>query len=274
MASPRVFILRAPGTNCDVETAYAFERAGARADRVHVRRLLESPSLLREYQILCVPGGFSYGDDIAAGRILALQLRQHLQPVLEEFHAGDKLLLGICNGFQVLLKAGLLLPPDEDGVVPATLTWNDSGRYEDRWIHLQTTIEQRPISCPFLVGIERLELPIAHAEGKFVPRNGETLARLEAAGHLVLRYALPVGTDCPQPEPATHSDGRLPFPFNPNGSAANVAGVCDASGRALGLMPHPERFIDTVQYPRWPRGWTPDPPSGLTLFRNAVRYFA
>ncbi|WP_460185254.1 phosphoribosylformylglycinamidine synthase subunit PurQ [Thermopirellula anaerolimosa] len=276
MASPRVFILRAPGTNCDLETAYAFERAGAKADRVHVRRLLESPAILRNYQILCIPGGFSYGDDIAAGRILALQLRQHLEAVLEEFHSEDKLLLGICNGFQVLLKAGLLLPRDEEGVVPATLTWNDSGRYEDRWVHLETRTwdRQRRGPCPFLEGIDRLELPIAHAEGKFVPRDAETLSRLEAAGHLVLRYAAPPENNPCSRTPPADADGILPFPYNPNGSAANVAGVCDASGRALGLMPHPERFIDAVHHPRWTRETPPDPPCGLRIFRNATAYFA
>lgn len=273
MASPRVFILRAPGTNCDGETAFAFERAGAKADRVHVRRLLESPAMLREYQILCIPGGFSYGDDIAAGRILALQLRRHLGAVLEEFHAEDKLLLGICNGFQVLLKAGLLLPPDEGGIVPATLTWNDSGRYEDRWVHLETSIGERSRPCPFLDGIDRMELPVAHAEGKFVPRDAATLRRLESAGHLVLRYAAPPA-ESPCGAPPVTAGGILPFPFNPNGSVANVAGVCDASGRALGLMPHPERFIDAVHHPRWTRVAPPDPPWGLRIFRNAVGYFA
>ncbi|NMC18997.1 MAG: phosphoribosylformylglycinamidine synthase subunit PurQ [Thermogutta sp.] len=274
MASPRVFILRAPGTNCDWETAQAFERAGARADRVHVRRLLESPAMLRDYQILCIPGGFSYGDDIAAGRILALQLRRRLAAVLEDFHAEDKLILGICNGFQVLLKAGLLLPPGEDGIVPATLAWNDSGRYEDRWVHLQTRTEGRPGPCVFLDGIDRMELPVAHAEGKFVPRDAAALSRLEAGGHLILRYAAPPpGTPCSRTPPAA-ADGILPFPFNPNGSVADVAGVCDASGRVLGLMPHPERFIDAVHHPRWTRQTPPDPPCGLRIFRNAVRYFA
>jgi len=274
MASPRVFILRAPGTNCDWETAHAFERAGAKTDRVHVRRLLESPAMLRDYQILCIPGGFSYGDDIAAGRILALQLRRRLEAVLEEFHAGDKLILGICNGFQVLLKAGLLLPPDEDGIVPATLTWNDSGRYEDRWVHLESRAEGRSRPCVFLDGIDRMELPVAHAEGKFVPRNAATLSRLEAGGHLVLRYAAPPGAARCSQTPLTAGDGILPFPFNPNGSVADAAGVCDASGRVLGLMPHPERFIDAVHHPRWTRETPPDPPCGLRIFRNAVRYFA
>ena len=135
MATPRTLILRAPGTNCDRETAFAFEQAGARADLVHVNRLLEQPDLPNDYQILCLAGGFSYGDDIAAGRILANQLRHHLLESLDAFKSAGKLVLGICNGFQVLIKSGVLLP-DNDGSPVATLGWNDSGRFEDRWVEL------------------------------------------------------------------------------------------------------------------------------------------
>ena len=134
---PNVLILRAPGTNCDQETAFAFERAGGAPQSVHINQLLESPDLVREFQILCIPGGFSYGDDIAAGRILASQLKGDLASVIGEFHGQEKLILGICNGFQVLIKSGFLLPPDEEGL-PATLSWNDSGRFVDRWVHLKT----------------------------------------------------------------------------------------------------------------------------------------
>lgn len=246
MPAPRVLILRAPGTNCDHDTAFAFERAGGIPHRIHINQLLESPTALSEYQVLCVPGGFSYGDDIAAGRILGNQIRHHLRGVLAEFKAARKLILGICNGFQVMIKSGVLLP-DEEGAEPATLTWNDSGRYQDRWAELQ--IESN--KCVFLRDIERLYLPIAHAEGKFVPRNEATLQRLDQQGQLVLRYC----------------------GASPNGSIANVAGVCDETGRVFGMMPHPERYIDQTHHPRWTRGEGQDPGEGFAIFRNAVQYF-
>ena len=258
MAQPRVLVLRAPGTNCDVETEYAFEQAGARADRVHVNRLRENASLINEYQIMCLPGGFSYGDDIAAGKILALQLRHDLGQALREFCSQDKLILGICNGFQVLIKSGVLLPEDQQGPL-ATLSWNDSGRFEDRWVDTKVDGSK----CIFLRGIERMMLPIAHAEGKFVARNNDTLAKLDSGGQLALRYC--------------DSNGRAAngFPENPNGSNADVAGCCDASGRVFGLMPHPERFLDATNHPSWTRmKHLPSEGQGCAVFRNAVAFFA
>ena len=277
MAQPRVLILRAPGTNCDGETAYAFEKAGAKAERVHVFRLLENPHLCRAYQIFCIPGGFSYGDDIAAGKILANQIRHHLADLLREFVETGKLILGICNGFQVLLKANVLLPPDESGQAQATLAWNDSRRFEDRWVRLAVTGRE----CVFLQDIQELYLPVAHAEGKFVARDSAALEALQSAGQLVLRYARLSGPLRGESEP-------LPYPENPNGSQANVAGVCDATGRILGLMPHPERHIDPTHHPQWtrrescrsqpvpsaaPEKTDAPPGDGLRLFRNAVAYF-
>src|SRR4051812_27823107 len=163
MPTPRVLILRAPGANCDAETQFAFEQAGAVAECVHVNRLREQPGLLRHYQVLVVPGGFTYGDDVAAGKILANQLAYFLGDALRRFRDAEKLILGVCNGFQALLKAGLLLPPDEDGPL-ATLSLNASGRFEDRWVYLRAA----PGRCPFLTGVERLHLPVAHGEGRFV----------------------------------------------------------------------------------------------------------
>lgn len=261
MPNPRVLILRAPGTNCDHETAYAFEKAGGTPELVHINRLLETPALCAAYQVLCLPGGFSYGDDIAAGRILANQIQHHLRDIIDEFKAAGKLVLGICNGFQVLIKSGILLSNDTQGVDPATLTWNDSGRFEDRWVNLVT--QEGP--CVFLQGIQRMYLPIAHAEGKFVARDQETLSQLAQQGQLALRY-------CNNGGPVT--DAVLPFPANPNGSVANVAGICDATGRVFGLMPHPERHIEQTQHPRWTRGEGQSPGDGLALFENAVQFFA
>jgi phosphoribosylformylglycinamidine synthase len=272
MAIPRIMILRAPGTNCDNETAHAFQRAGGKTTSLHINQLLESPQCASEYQILCIPGGFSYGDDIAAGRILANQIRHHLRDVLGQFKASGKLIFGICNGFQVLIKAGVLLADDDEGP-PATLTWNDSGRFQDRWVNLQVTGDR----CVFLSGIERMYLPVAHAEGKFVPRSDAALDRMHSAGQLVLRYSAlgkPSATGTKTTQTSGSSDACLDFPANPNGSMANVAGVCDETGRVFGLMPHPERHIDRCQHPRWTRREGCDPGDGLAVFRNAVRYFA
>jgi len=260
MTQPQVLILRAPGTNCDEETAFAFEQAGAKAQRVHINRLLEEPGLADQSQILCIPGGFSYGDDVAAGRILANQIRHHLADALHRFHAADKLILGICNGFQVLIKSGVLLADDPQEGPPATLAWNDSGRYEDRWVRLGV----EGAKSVFLRGIEALDLPVAHAEGKFVTRSADVLQRLAGQGQLALRYRRLDGGQ---------SDS-VHYPDNPNGSMGNVAGVCDETGRVLGLMPHPERYIDATQHPRWTRGHAHQPGDGLRLFRNAVEYFA
>jgi len=260
MATPRVLILRAPGTNCDQESAFAFEQAGAQADLVHVNRLLENNQLVSDYQILCLPGGFSYGDDVAAGRILGNQLKQHLHATVNEFKAAGKLILGICNGFQILLKSGVLLPDHPNTGAPATLTWNDSGKFEDRWVQLQVTSDK----CVMLQGIESMYLPVAHAEGKFVTRDDEALQALEAAGQLPLRYTAA----------ATNGAATVPFPANPNGSVANVAGICDDTGRVLGLMPHPERFVDVTHHPRWTREQRTEKPDGCLIFENTVSFFA
>lgn len=265
MAQPRVLILRAPGTNCDVETAYAFERAGGLAERLHVNQLLATPHQLSQFQILCLPGGFSYGDDIAAGRILGNQIRHHLHGRLEEFQAAGKLILGICNGFQVLIKSGVLLPLDQDFAPPATLAWNASGKFEDRWVPLYTA----GAKSVFFAGIEKMYLPVAHAEGKFVPRNRQVLADLERAGQLVLRYG-----SGPAGNAELSMAARVAYPDNPNGSLGDVAGVCDATGRVCGLMPHPERHIDPTHHPRYHRESLAAVGDGLRVFQNAVGYFA
>lgn len=256
---PRVLILRSPGANCDGETAFAFEKAGARVERVHIQRLLAEPSLLKESQILCIPGGFCYGDDIAAGRILANQIRHHLGDVLADFNAAGKLIIGICNGFQALIKCGVLLPDAADGTLAATLTLNDSGKFEDRWVQLHRTSDK----CVFLRGIERMYFPVAHAEGKFVPRDAAALAALKANGQIVLRYARLDG----QP-------GDAPYPDCPNGAVEQIAGICDDTGRVFGLMPHPERHIDPTQHPRWTREPAKPFGDGWPVFTNAVEFFA
>lgn len=264
MSKPKVLILRAPGTNCDQETGYAFELAGGQVTFEHVNQLLQSPQSLQQYQILCFPGGFSYGDDIAAGRILAAQLQARLSDSIAEFRDQGKLILGICNGFQILIKSGFLIPPDSTGL-PVTLTWNDSGRFIDTWVHLQVEGNK----CVFLRDIDRLYLPIAHAEGKFVTRDNQTFERLRGNDQLAIRYTAATLRDLDG-----SADDRLPAPHNPNGSVGNVAGVCDESGRVFGLMPHPERHVDPTQHPQWTRLGLAEVGEGLALFRNAVNYFA
>ncbi len=256
---PKALILRAPGTNCDQETAWAFQVAGAETEFLHINQLMENPASTGGFQILCVPGGFSYGDDVGAGRILASQFTSRLRDCIDQFRSAGNLVLGICNGFQVLIKTGFLVPPDGQGL-PVTLTWNDTGRYDCRWVTLRTGQSD----CVFLRDTELLYLPIAHAEGRFVVRDQATLGQLDRDRQLALRYVKPDG-----------SNGQVPWPFNPNGSDDNIAGLCDASGRVFGLMPHPERFIDPTHHPRWTRCSLADIKiDGLKIFQNAVSYFS
>jgi phosphoribosylformylglycinamidine synthase subunit PurQ / glutaminase len=256
MATPRVLILRAPGANCDEETQFAFEKAGAIAERLHIQRLRDNPKLLLQYQVLTIPGGFTYGDDVAAGKILAVQLQHFLGESLRAFRDKERLILGICNGFQTLLKAGLIVPPVLDEGPVATLAHNAHGKFEDRWVHMEAT----PGRCPFLKGYQRLFLPIAHGEGNFICSQEWILKGLFQSGQVVLRYVDAEGNPGP-------------FPNNPNGSQGDVAGVCDPTGRVLGLMPHPERHVLPTQHPQWTRlGLAPEG-DGLRLFRNAVEFF-
>ena len=270
MAKPRVLILRAPGTNCDEETAHAFALAGGVPVRWHVNRVLEAPRRVSDFQVVCIPGGFSYGDDIAAGRIFGNQLEHHLAETLESFRDAGQLILGICNGFQVLLKTNLLLAADDRGPT-ATLTLNDSGHFEARWVRLGV----EPGNCVFLQGIREMELPVAHAEGKFVVRDPAVLESMEAAGRLVLRYEpmADSGRQSKIRDPRTEVSSTVPYPDNPNGAMGDVAGICDATGRVFGLMPHPERFVDPTQHPQWTRRPMSEAGDGLRVFQNAVRYF-
>jgi len=260
MEQVKAIVMRAAGINCDLETEHAFRLAGAQADRVHVNRIIETPGILDDYQILVVPGGFSYGDDVAAGKILANQLVHHLADSMRKFVEAGKLVLGICNGFQVLVKAQILPGFAESGGAQAdwqvvSITDNDSGKYEDRWVYLES-VSQR---CVFIEPGRRIYLPVAHGEGKVVTRDSGVLEKLESEGHVVFRYV--------------DSEGRQGgFPVNPNGSTNAIAGLTDATGRVLGLMPHPERFVDRTQHPRWTRMAGQEEADGMTIFNNAVRF--
>ncbi|MCY3023143.1 MAG: phosphoribosylformylglycinamidine synthase I [Planctomycetota bacterium] len=262
MAAARVLILRAPGTNCDVETGYAFERAGAEVTSCHVRALCEKPGLLQEHAILALPGGFSYGDDLGSGTVLANELTQTLAEPLHRFVERGGLVLGICNGFQILVKTGLLpgksyAPANPAEPPGATLTFNDSQRFEDRWVFLR--VEES--TSPFLNG-ERgriVTFPVAHGEGKFVARDPATLQRLEEARQVAFRYV--------------RGDGSQPsYPDNPNGAQNDVAGITDETGQILGLMPHPERHCLPWQHPRWAREGLKEEGDGAFVFRNAVKH--
>lgn len=267
---PRVCVLRAPGTNCDVETAFAFESVGAQAERVHLFRLLEQPQQLQAFQILCIPGGFSYGDDLGAGVVFGRQLQGHLGNAIGEFLSADKLVLGICNGFQVLVKAGILpggattWPPRADTPRDVTLTWNLNGRYTATWVKLQTCSTRNV----FLRGIDRLELPVAHAEGRLCVSDRSVLSQWHAAGQIGLAYTADESAREYSPDAPVLSGEH-----NPNGAVANIAGLGDPSGRVLGLMPHPERFLFATHHPQWTRRRMTGPGQGEQLFRNAVQYF-
>lgn len=252
MAKVKTLILRAPGTNCDHETAFAFEQAGAETTRVHVNRLIGREQRLADYQIFVIPGGFTYGDDIAAGRVLANQLLIELGEEMRHFIKTGGLILGICNGFQVLVKAGLLPDPSARQDQSVTLTNNDSGKFECRWTYLSVN-KQSP--CVFTSGIDLMYLPVAHGEGKFISNIGSI-----SDSNIVLRY---LGKEY-NPSPA--------YPDNPNGSERNIAGICDPSGRVFALMPHPERYVRGTQHPQWTRHPYRTYGDGFKIFENAVKW--
>ena len=258
MKKPKVIVLRTAGTNCDVETAFAFKKVGASPELVHINRLLSGEVSLDKYHILAIPGGFTYGDDIASGKILANEIKYKLKNSIVNFIKSGKLILGICNGFQVLVKSGLLPNISGDfGNIEVTLSINDSGKFEDRWVYLRSA---RGAKCIWTKGIDdTIYLPVAHAEGKFIPKNDKILALLKKNGQVVLSYCDKKG------------NGREGYPANPNGSVDNIAGICDRSGRIFGLMPHPERHLFSTQHPRWTRMRKKKEADGLLIFQNGVR---
>ncbi len=261
----RVLVLTGYGINCDYETEHAFTMApvGAQAERVHVNDLIDPSGPdgrhLHDYDIFVVPGGFSFGDNIAAGRVLANKLTVHLAGSIHEFLEEEKLILGICNGFQVLVKMGLLpATGGRRGRQEATVTFNDSGRFEDRWVHMAADPES---PCVFTRKLPGLYLPVRHGEGKVIPKDKRLLRTLEEHHLIPLRYVGPEG------EPAE-------YPGNPNGSVAGIAGLCDPTGRVFGLMPHPEGYLYRTNHPRWTRERVPALGQGVAIFRNAVQYAA
>jgi len=297
MAAPSVLVIRAAGINCDEEVMHCWRLAGATPTLMHVNDLARHPALLDDFIVVTIPGGFSYGDDLGAGAILAQRMQYELAEPLRKLVARGGGILGICNGFQVLAKMGLL-PGGEFGRDTVTVTYNDSAKFEARWVKLQVCVDH----CPYLTraaglgprdpvppaadlgprdhavlltegaGRDRggsgpfsrprglLEMPVEHAEGKVVVADDATAQRLLDAGLVALRYV--------------DEQGRFDrYPANPNGSTLGIAGLCDATGRVFGLMPHPDRHFDHTQHPCWTRRNPQDHADGLRIFQNAVRHW-
>jgi len=256
--APTALIIRTAGTNCDAEMVRAFDLAGAATELVHLQTLIREPDQLDGSPIIGFPGGFSYGDDIASGRVQAMLARERLYPALKRAAERGALIIGVCNGFQVLTQVGLLPGPlgESAGAWPddppertAALLDNSTGRFTDRWVRVEANPDSPCVWTRGLTAAADLRLPIANGEGRFWAPD-HVLDALEQAGQVALRYAEPV-----------------------NGSARHIAGVCDASGRIFGLMPHPERFAEWRQHPWWTRLSEDDragDPPGLSVFRNAV----
>lgn len=252
---PKVLVLKADGTNCDVELAFAFETAGGNPEIVHVNQLRSKEKKFSDFQILALPGGFAYGDDIVSGKILAVELTSFFSEELKKFiDRKDTLVLGICNGFQVLIRTGLL-PFRNLGNMDATLTNNKKGLFECRWVK----IKAQKSRCVFLKDTKSIQdISVNHGEGKFFA-NADVIKKVEDENLVVFRYVDQNG------KPTQN------YPDNPNGSTNAIAGICDPTGRILGMMPHPEKFNHITNHPNW-RRLQLTKPAGLTIFENMINY--
>ena len=253
VSRPKVCVITGFGINADEELALAFQRVGAHVQRVHVTDLVAEPDRLFRFRILAFPGGFSFGDHLGSGKVFATLFRRALGTRMQKFVSDGGLAIGICNGFQVLVKMGILPNSRGTGAQEVSLVHNDSGRYEDRWVRVRFERESR---CAWTRALTEMDLPVRHGEGKFVTRDGGQLAALSRDGLVSLRYAAAGG-------------GEPGYPEDPNGSDGHVAGICDPSGRVFGLMPHPEAFQYAQNHPDWPS--RPNlGPEGLLIFENGV----
>lgn len=262
MAAISTLILTGYGLNCEAESREAWQRAGARTELVHLNDLLEEPALLRRHQIMMFIGGFPYGDHMGSGHVLARRLQHHLREEMEEFIAGGGLLMGVCNGFQVLVRTGLLPAFSRPAWKPRlALLQNECGVFQDRWVDLAIDPDS---PCVFTRGLRRLTLPVRHGEGRLFTLERALLDEIDRAHLAPCRYADPVSG-----RPACE------YPANPNGSLRAIAGLCDPTGRIFGLMPHPEAYLFPENHPDWPHarhaGGLPAEGAGIEMFRNAVR---
>ena len=263
----KAIVLTGNGTNCEMEMAHACKLAGADVvDIVHISELLYGEKRLENYSFLNLPGGFLDGDDLGsakagANRFLHARIVGSNEMLIEEllqFISEGKLILGVCNGFQLMAKLGLL--PALDGNFTkqsSTLTFNDSGRFEDRWIYLKANAQS---PCIFTRGIDLIYLPVRHGEGKFVPESNTILELIEKKNLHTFQYCTAVSTP------------TMDYPTNPNGSISAIAGLCNETGRLFGMMPHPEAYLHRTNHPRWTREALPEEGQGLAVFRNAVNF--
>jgi len=262
MSKPKVLIVTGYGVNCEAESAHAWKLAGAEPQQVHLNDLLDNPDQLADFQAMMFIGGFSYGDHMTSGHVFALRVKHHMKNQLQKFIADGKLILGICNGFQVMTKMGLLPGLDEEYFEPTvSLMQNDCGTFQNFWCDIRFE-EDSP--CVFTKGLGTLPLPIRHGEGKIFTLDDELLEKLEAKGCAAARYV--DADDQPTQE----------FPANPNGSLNAIAGLTDPTGRIFGMMPHPEAYLFPENHPNWDKqklaGELPEKGLGLQLFENAVGY--
>jgi phosphoribosylformylglycinamidine synthase subunit PurQ / glutaminase len=263
MNSMKILILTGYGLNCEAESKVAWELAGASPELVHFNDLIERPARLHDYRALMLIGGFSYGDHMSSGHVFALRVKHRMREDLQKFVDAGKLILGVCNGFQIMVKLGLLPGLDNHYFTQTvSLMQNDCGSFQNFWVRLR--FESRS-PCVFTRGLEFMLLPIRHGEGKIFTPDRDLLSRLEAQGCAACRYA----------EPMTGA-ATLEFPHNPNGSLNAIAGLCDPTGKIFGLMPHPEAYLHPENHPQWDlqklRGELPGRGLGLKIFTNAVEY--
>ncbi len=261
-------ILAGNGINCEMEMAHACRLAGSeQVDIVYIYDILAGNVKLDDYHFLNLPGGFLDGDDLGSAKAMAHRIKfsriagsgERLEEVILRFIREGKLIFGVCNGFQLLAKSGLL--PGLNGKYGrqvVTLTFNDSGRFEDRWVYLKVN-PQSP--CIFTKGLQGLYLPIRHGEGKFIPQDEGVLKQIEKENLFALQYSDP-----------SFQGPTMEYPLNPNGSIQAIAGICDSTGRIFGMMPHPEAYLYSVNHPRWTREKVSEEGMGLAFFRNAVEY--
>jgi phosphoribosylformylglycinamidine synthase len=261
-SKPKILVLCGNAINCDHETAFAVEEAGGKAERVLVKNFLDGKQNLNDYDGTIIPGGFSYGDDVAAGKLLAMNMRNHLSGQVRELIDAEKLVWGICNGFQVLAYMGL----DDKGIdydnneLKTTCLPNESGMFWDNWVYLKVPDNSK---CVITKGLDKIRLPIRNGEGN-VYAAAETIKALKKNGQVAMRYIGSDGNENPD------------WPENPNGSVDNIAGLCDPTGRGIGIFPHPEAAIQTHHYPTWTRNRQEaeeNAEKARLMFKNFVDYF-